>query len=171
MLGSVGERLGRVVAAEESVRSRRRTEYVSFELNKVYNPTWDEFFQAPRVAGLFVDLDPEVKNSKILHQYKGVGSDRRIVFTWWDILEYGLDEENTFQIALYLQTGVIQLSYGTVSAVSGVVGLSPGGGVPAGWSDASSTMFSNIKNPNTFAPTTAPTVTTGAPTVTTGAPT
>jgi len=64
----------------------------------------------------------------------------RAVVTWEDIPEYGTDNSNTFQVAMFYN-GNIQLSWRRIDSVGGLVGLSDGLGVPP---DFQETDFSDL---------------------------
>ena len=78
---------------------------------------------APRIAALFLDLDPSAAG-----QVSQFSNSERMVFTWSRVPEYrsvGTGLPNTFQIRLY-RDGRIELAYGGVNAMEGVVGISRG---------------------------------------------
>ena len=78
---------------------------------------------APRIAALFLDLDPSAAG-----QVSRFSNSERMVFTWSRVPEYrsfGTGLPNTFQIRLY-RDGRIELAYGGVNALEGVVGISRG---------------------------------------------
>ncbi|KAK3248938.1 hypothetical protein CYMTET_41619 [Cymbomonas tetramitiformis] len=60
----------------------------------------------------------------------------RLVVTWEAVPEHFDTGANHFQAALYPATGAIRLSWAEISATRAVVGLSPGGGAPASFSEA-----------------------------------
>ena len=53
----------------------------------------------------------------------------RVAVTWLGVFEYGTSHPNTFQIELFYN-GEVRVTWLTVTATRGLVGLSPGGGVP-----------------------------------------
>lgn len=78
----------------------------------------------PRIAGLFMDLDPRRKQDgvRVLSEFS------RFVVSWTAVPQYqdfGFGSAQTFQIRLY-PNGRIEFSYSGVSATSSVVGISPG---------------------------------------------
>ena len=78
---------------------------------------------APRIAGLFDDLDPSRAGSvKVLSRAD------RLVVSWVGVPEYsdfGLGPVDTFQIRL-LATGVIEIAFQVMNSEQGVVGIAPG---------------------------------------------
>ena len=77
----------------------------------------------PRIAALFLDLDPSAAG-----QVSQFSSPERMVFTWSRVPDYrtaGVGLPNTFQIRLY-RDGRIELAYGGINALEGVVGISRG---------------------------------------------
>lgn len=79
----------------------------------------------PRIAGLFRDLDPT-------RAYDGVhvlAEAARVVVSWVEVPEYsssGAGPRQTFQIRLF-PDGQIELAYQTITTLSAVVGIAPGG--------------------------------------------
>lgn len=86
--------------------------------------SFDDHFDTPRVSVLFDDLDPAEGGTISWKEL----SDRAVV-TWQNVPEDGGNNMNTFQIELYYD-GRIQLAWLNIAATDGLVGLSPGGGVP-----------------------------------------
>ncbi len=77
-------------------------------------------FQRARISALFDDLDLSAGGSASWKQF----ADRAVV-TFLDVPEKGLGGTNTFQIELYFD-GTISISYLTIDATDGLVGLSRG---------------------------------------------
>ncbi len=100
-----------------------------------YSESLANHFGKLRVSGLFRDLDPSARGRV---SWKRL-SDRAVV-TWEDVPEYGTTNSNTFQIALFYD-GSIQLSWGRIDALQGIVGLSDSLGVPP---DFQETDFSDL---------------------------
>lgn len=86
--------------------------------------TFADHFDTPRVSLLFDDLDPSEGGSVSWKQLSD-----RVVITWLDVPEDGLNNDNTFQVEMYFD-GRIQLAWLNVAAADGIAGLSAGGGVP-----------------------------------------
>ncbi len=82
------------------------------------------FAPFPRISGLFDDLNPADAGQVSWRQL----ADRAVV-TWLSVTEYSAGNVNTFQIEMFFD-GRIQLSYLTVAATDGIVGLSRGEGLP-----------------------------------------
>lgn len=80
-------------------------------------------FSLPRVAGLLDDLNPSAGGSVT---YRLLGD--RVAVTWQNVPQFGGSDNNTFQIELFT-SGVIRISWLTVSSSDNLVGLSDGGGV------------------------------------------
>ncbi len=81
----------------------------------------------PRIAPLFVDLDPSVAG-----QGRGIFVDstpQRVRITWFGVPEFGTANQNTFQVTL-LPRGNVVFAYGDLDAREAIVGASPGGGTP-----------------------------------------
>ncbi len=99
--------------------------YITFgEGDNEHSESLSEHFDTKRISALFEDLNPSgggVVSWKEL-------TDRAVV-TWENVPEYGSRNSNTFQIEMFFD-GRIQLSWLTVEAVNGTVGLSDGLGVP-----------------------------------------
>src|SRR6266849_6634914 len=79
----------------------------------------------PRVAGLFMDLDPRRKSDGV----RVLSEPGRFIVSWTAVPEYqdfGFGATQTFQIRLY-PTGRIEFAYNGVAPSSAVVGISPGG--------------------------------------------
>lgn len=93
----------------------------------------DTHFQLPRVAILMTDLNPALGGSVSSRQLSD-----RLVITWLDVPQNtppaGKAEanRNTFQLELFF-SGAIRMTWLEIHAASAVVGLSPGGGTPAGF--------------------------------------
>jgi len=113
--------------------------YVTFdEGDQDYSESLQDHYDTLRVSGLFRDFNPSAGGQVSWKQL----ADRAVV-TWQDVPEYGSNNSNTFQIALFFD-GRIQLSWDGVDAVEGIVGLSDGLGVPP---DFEETDFSELSGP------------------------
>lgn len=85
-----------------------------------------EHFDRPRISGLYDDLDPNGNpNTLTIKIYQ---SNDRVVVTWLRIPESDTSNINTFQIEMFFN-GDIQISYLTIDATDGLVGLSAGNGL------------------------------------------
>ena len=80
----------------------------------------------PRISPLFSDLDP----SKSPGPVTVLAQMDKVVFTWKDVPIYtstGIGPTQTFSVTLFAG-GAIEFSWGGITSVSAVVGISPGGG-------------------------------------------
>ncbi|KAK3278262.1 hypothetical protein CYMTET_13791 [Cymbomonas tetramitiformis] len=92
-----------------------------------YSESLSDHFSQPRISALFDDLNPSVHGA--VH-YEVLDSSQvenaRLVVTWNGVAEHGTSNTNTFQVAMYLATGWIRVSWGDVAVIDTVVGLSAG---------------------------------------------
>ncbi len=99
--------------------------YITFsEGDNAHSESLSDHFDSKRISVLFEDLNP---SSGGMVSWKELTD--RVVVTWENVPEYGSGNSNTFQIEMFFD-GRIQLSWLTVEAVNGIVGLSNGLGVP-----------------------------------------
>jgi hypothetical protein len=99
--------------------------YITFgEGDNEHSESLPDHFDAKRISALFEDLNPA--GSGVV-SWKELAN--RVVVTWENVPEYGSSNSNTFQIEMFFD-GRIQLSWLTIEAVNGIVGLSEGLGVP-----------------------------------------
>lgn len=87
-------------------------------------------FSLPRISLLFDDLDP-TKQGQISWQQL----DDRVAITWLNLPEYRDLDTNSFQAELFFD-GRIRLTYLEIDAWDGLIGLSPGGGVPENFQES-----------------------------------
>jgi subtilisin family serine protease len=100
--------------------------YITFGSGDVdYSESLTEHFALKRIAGLYRDLDPSSSGSVVKNEL-----DDRVAITFTGVPEYGESTGNTFQIELFYD-GQIRLSWLSIAAQFGVVGISGGGGQPA----------------------------------------
>lgn len=112
--------------------------YITFtQGDQEYTDSLENQFDTLRVSGLFVDLDPSSGGQV---SYKNLND--RVAVTWQNVPEYSSGGPNTFQIELFFN-GRIRLSWLTISAVTGIVGLSNGQGIPT---DFQETNFSELSS-------------------------
>jgi len=78
----------------------------------------------PRIAPLFVDLDPSQTSGAAGVFVADLGG--RVQITWQDVPEFGSSNVNTFQVTIY-RNGRILTVYDQIDATAAVVGISPGG--------------------------------------------
>ncbi len=99
--------------------------YLTFtEGDRDYGESIEDHFDTLRISALFDDLNPTAGGSVYAVQLSD-----RVAVTWRDIPEYGSSSPNTFQIEMFWD-GRIRLSWLTIAATNGLVGLSEGLGVP-----------------------------------------
>ena len=94
-----------------------------------YSESLAAHFSALRISGLFRDLSPSSSSQVRWRQL----TDRAAV-TWVDVPEYGTSNSNTFQIEMFFD-GRIRVSWLGIDAKGGIVGLSDGKGLPAGFQE------------------------------------
>jgi len=100
--------------------------YITFESGDSKNEeTLYHFFQLPRISGFLTDLNPSVGGSVSWKELED-----RIIVTWNDVSQYGVENTNDFQIEMFFD-GRIRLNYLQMDSTHGIVGLSQGNGVPA----------------------------------------
>ncbi|KAK3279391.1 hypothetical protein CYMTET_12723, partial [Cymbomonas tetramitiformis] len=106
-----------------------------------YNTSLAYHFAVPRIAVLYSDLGTTQRGS-VKHETLGEGGtpSERLVVTWERVPEHYNTGANHFQVALYLTTGDIQLSWAEVTASWALVGLSPGGGAPSNFTQMAFTQ-------------------------------
>jgi hypothetical protein len=105
-----------------------------------FYPGLDSYFAAPRVAALYVDLNPATGGTVSYLQLSN-----RFVVTYEDVPEFGVSNVNNAQIELFYD-GAIRMTWLRVDATNGqsiITGLSRGGGQPA---DFVSTDLSATEN-------------------------
>ena len=91
-----------------------------------FYPELTAFYEYPRVAPLYVDLNPATGGTV---SYKILTD--RIAVTWQNVPEYGRANRNSFQAELFTN-GVIRITWLNIETLGGMTGLSAGGGVPQG---------------------------------------
>ncbi len=94
-----------------------------------FSETLADHFDTPRVSVLFHDLNPAAGGVVCWQQAAD-----RVVVTWDAVASYGSTGVNTLQVEMYFD-GRIQLAYLAVASAEGLVGLSNGAGVPAGFAE------------------------------------
>ena len=88
-----------------------------------YDESLEHHFSIPRVAGMFRDLNPS-SGGTVSWKESGSG----VAVTYDGVYTYNTTNPNTFQIHLYYD-GCIEISYMSMSANDGIVGLSEGEGL------------------------------------------
>jgi hypothetical protein len=114
----------------------------------------DKFLaQQPRIAALWLDLNPSVGGTVIAN-----GDDTSMTVRFIDVPRFPNQGSNSFSVSLH-SDGSVALVHGELSARHGLVGLTPGGGLPGGpgavdlstsatWSATGSTYESFRISPN-----------------------
>jgi hypothetical protein len=117
--------------------------YVTFTSgDTAYNPTAAAHFSLPRVSGLFADFGTVAGSGVGMVSFIELAD--RFVITYLDVQHYPSSEPtgpNSFQIELFLD-GRIRLTYLGISIRGGIVGLSKGGGIPAGFVESDISRYS-----------------------------
>jgi hypothetical protein len=99
--------------------------YITFtEGDNEHSESLPDHFDSKRISILFEDLNPSGGG---MVSWKELAD--RAVVTWENVPEYSSGNSNTFQIEMFFD-GRIQLSWLTIEAVNGIVGLSNGLGLP-----------------------------------------
>jgi hypothetical protein len=106
-----------------------------------YSPSLEDQFDMLRISGFFRDLNPAAGGQVSWRQLAN-----RVAVTWQNVPAYGATTSNTFQIELAFD-GRIRLSWLTMGADSGIVGLSDGGGVPADFEETDFSALSETPPP------------------------
>ncbi|MFH1748307.1 MAG: C25 family cysteine peptidase [Planctomycetota bacterium] len=123
------------------VNSNGHLTFIDGDNNPDETPT--RHFSAPRVSGVYDDLDPSSGGAV---SYVETGD--RVAVTFLDVPEYETTNTNTFQIELFFD-GTIRLSWLNVDSVDSMVGLSEGIGVPADFLDSDLSEVDSCFAPNT----------------------
>ncbi len=89
-----------------------------------YVENLENHFMLPRIAGLFDDLNPTA-GGRISWQ----ALDDRVVVTFEDISEFHVSAGNSFQFELFYNS-IIRITWLSMAAHDGLVGLSRGEGIP-----------------------------------------
>ncbi len=100
-----------------------------------YTESLSAHFSKPRIAALFDDLDPASGGTVSWKQL----ADRAAV-TWQNVPEFGLSNQNSFQIELFFD-GRIRITWLAIAATDGLAGLSRGQGLPPGFAESDLTGY------------------------------
>ncbi len=93
-------------------------------------------FARPRISALFDDFDPEESGGSISVREL----DDRVAVTYLGMGEFGEDNQSTFQVEWFFD-GRIRLTYLRLETQDGLVGLSRGEGMPAGFVESDFTRY------------------------------
>ncbi len=100
--------------------------YITFDEGDAdWSASAADHFRLPRVSGIFGDLDPSSAGTVSWHQLAD-----RVVVTWQGVPEYGASTVSSFQIEMFF-SGRVRATYLSLAPIHGLVGLSPGSGLPA----------------------------------------
>ena len=102
-----------------------------------YSESLSTHFSLPRIAGNFDDLNPSTGGEISWKQL----ADRAVV-TYQNVPEYLSTGSNSFQIELFFD-GTLRITHLAMGAADGIVGVSAGAGVPAGFAESNLTEFAN----------------------------
>lgn len=103
--------------------------YITFDTgDNAYLESFSNHFSMKRISALFDDLTPAANVS-----WKQLPD--RVAVSFVGITEYNVTTTNTFQIEMFFD-GRITLSYLSISASDGLIGLSAGLGVPSDFVDS-----------------------------------
>ncbi len=98
--------------------------YITFEAGDIdMTESLGEHFEQPRISALFDDFDLGWAGQVSWRQLED-----RVAVTFEGVPEYGEGGDNTFQVEMFYD-GRVVLSYLSVAAEDGLVGLSAGGGL------------------------------------------
>jgi hypothetical protein len=98
--------------------------YVTFgQGDDAYEPSLANHFRLPRISGYFSDLVPLAGGMTLVKEF-----DDRVAITFDDVPDY-YGDRHSFQIELFF-SGAIRLTWLKLTQPYGLVGLSPGGGIP-----------------------------------------
>ncbi|MEK0447189.1 MAG: hypothetical protein RLZZ399_2510, partial [Verrucomicrobiota bacterium] len=90
-------------------------------------PSLSAHFSRARISGLFADLNPAAGGSVSWKQWAD-----RVAVTYQNVPEFGTSKTNSFQIELFFD-GRLRISCLGIGSSRGLIGLSRGTGVPAGF--------------------------------------
>lgn len=99
--------------------------YVTFTVgDTAYSETLAGHFRLPRISPIFNDFVVGSSGKVTWRQLPNCA-----VVTWDHVSEWNAGNYNTFQVVMYFD-GTIEMAWSGVAAISGLVGLSAGNGVP-----------------------------------------
>ncbi len=110
--------------------------YITFtDPDTTWQATLTNHFRRARIAGLFADLDPGSGGQVSWKQL----ADRTVV-TFLNVPDYGGTGAVSFQIEMFYE-GTIRITWLGTGFLSGIAGLSAGGGVPADYAPSDLTAY------------------------------
>jgi hypothetical protein len=99
--------------------------YITFTAgDSDYDESLTDHFSMPRISALFDDLNPGVGGMVSWMQLED-----RAVVTYENVPEYGVGNNNTFQIEMFFQ-GEIRITWLNIDSNDSIAGLSEGNGLP-----------------------------------------
>lgn len=102
--------------------------YITFEIGDTdFGESLPDHFEQPRISALYDDLNPSSGGTVSWRQLSD-----RIAVTYENVSQFGYSDQNSFQIEMFFD-GEIHLTHLGIDIFDGLVGLSPGFGVPAGF--------------------------------------
>lgn len=105
--------------------------YITFvNGNTTFSSTLSNHFALPRIAPLFIDLNPSSGGTVSWKQLSD-----RVAVTFQNVQEYAKTTTNSFQVEMYFD-GRIRITCLGISATGGIIGLSRGLGVPADFAES-----------------------------------
>src|SRR5205085_664739 len=114
--------------------------YITFSAgDTAFTESLANHFNQPRVSALFDDLIPTT-GQVTWKQFSD-----RIAVTWQGVPEYGTSDSNSFQIELFFD-GRIRITCLALAATDGLIGLSQGLGVPAGFVESDFSTYPILNN-------------------------
>ena len=96
-----------------------------------WTESFTNHFGKPRIAALFRDLNPPIAGGTVKRRQFA----DRVAVTWLNVREYGTALANSFQIEMFFD-GRIRITILGIASTKGLIGLSRGLGVPAGFSES-----------------------------------
>ncbi len=100
-----------------------------------YQTTLVDHFDIPRISALFDDLNPAVAGTISFKQLPD-----RFVATYQNVPQYNTTNQNSFQFELFFD-GRIRVTFLAIADTRGLMGLSRGLGIPAGFSNTDFSAF------------------------------
>ncbi len=113
--------------------------YVTFGAGDTgYSESLASHFASRRIAALYDDLNPSAGGTVSWRQL----ADRAAV-TFQNVPEYGTNNSNNFQIELFFD-GRIRITILSIAATDGLIGLSRGTGLPAGFAESDFSAYPTV---------------------------
>ena len=100
-----------------------------------WDETLAEHFSVPRISAMYNDLSPNVDGTCTWAQLED-----RAVVTFDDVPEFNTTNSNSFQYELFFD-GTIRVTWLSMAASDGIVGLSRGDGIPSDYLDSDLSQY------------------------------